>query len=632
MHSKVSPFSILKAGYEKSALAQMVVSLAENKISYANEAALAFLKCRADALSKIRFTSLFHDDYESLHIFTEAILTYHHAYSRSLPHPLEPEVKVEYYGIHCPLEGKSYIHLTIFNLDDFHKRQVDSEADNYQRQGYEEWRRVERFFREIELQNQMILKAAGEGIYGVNAEGITIFVNQAAEEMLGWTESELVGHDMHSRVHFAHPDGSHYHNEDCPIYAAFRLGKVTHVDDEVFWRKDGSAIQVDYTSTPIIDNGDNIGAVIVFRDVTQRRHREEQLRLALEENARLRNRLEQENAYLQEEIRIQANASGIIGKSPAIQHIHKQIDLAAPTDASILVTGESGTGKELIAHALHEASRRSKNPMIRVNCAAIPRELFESEFFGHAKGSFTGAWKDRVGRFELADGGTLFLDEVGEIPLELQSKLLRVLQEQEFERVGEDRTRSADVRLICATNRDLKKEVEKGHFREDLYFRLNVFPIDCAPLRKRREDIPLLAEHFLKQASERLNIAKPSLTVGNINALKAYDWPGNVRELQNVIERAAILATKGRMVLTLPQIDFSDQGSIAQSVHEGRYLKDHDDHKILTVRELAELEKENIKRALAKCHGRVSGPLGAAALLNVKPTTLYSKINKLGLK
>ncbi len=329
-----------------------------------------------------------------------------------------------------------------------------------------------------EAMNQLILRAAGEGIYGVNADGKTTFVNPAAARMLGWNAEELVGHDMHSIVHHTRPDGSHYPEHDCPIYAAFRDGAVHQVDTEVFWRKDGTSFWVEYTSTPIHEHGQVVGAVIVFRDITQRREADEKLRAAHEEVDRLRERLELENAYLQEEIRIEGNHHGIVGRSGAIQKILRQVELVAPTDATVLITGESGTGKELIARAIHDASKRSRRPMIRVNCATIPREAFESEFFGHAKDAFAGALRDGVGRFELADGGTLFLDEVADMPIELQGKLLRVLEENSFERVGEQQTRTVDVRVIAATNRDLKQEVRRGRFREDLYFRLDVFPVE----------------------------------------------------------------------------------------------------------------------------------------------------------
>src|SRR5580704_5444654 len=242
----------------------------------------------------------------------------------------------------------------------------------------------------------------------------------------------------------------------------------------------------------------------------------------------------------------------IIGQSGSWRQITRQIEMVAPTDATVLIMGETGTGKELIARELHRRSRRKDKPLVRVNCACIPKELYESEFFGHAKGAFTSAVRDRVGRFEAAAGGTLFLDEIGEIPLELQSKLLRVLQEKCYERVGEDRTRHTDVGIVAATNRDLKKEVTAGRFREDLYYRLNVFPIQVAPLRDRKDDIPLLAEHFVDLAVKELGCQRPRLTRAGIDSLQGYDWPGNIRELRNVIERATIFARGGALEFDLP--------------------------------------------------------------------------------
>ena len=230
-----------------------------------------------------------------------------------------------------------------------------------------------------------------------------------------------------------------------------------------------------------------------------------------------------------------------MGQSNALQNVFQQIELVAPTDATVLINGESGTGKELIALSIHQRSRRKKNPLIKVNCASIPKELFESEFFGHVKGAFTGAIKDRTGRFQLADGGTLFLDEIGEIPLEMQSKLLRVLQEGEYERIGDEKTQKVNVRIVAATNRDLKKEVDAKRFREDLYFRLNVFPLEIAPLRNRIDDIPLLADHFLKQSCRHMGLPKLQLKKKHVNLLQNYDWPGNIRELQNVIERGVYI-------------------------------------------------------------------------------------------
>ncbi len=480
-------------------------------------------------------------------------------------------------------------------------------------------------FGRIERENQLILRAAGEGIYGVNAEGKTTFVNPAAERMLGWKAEEIVGKDMHTLVHHTHPDGTHYHDHECPIYAAFRDGAVHNVDHEMFFRKDGSSFWVDYTSTPIRDNGVLIGAVIVFRDVTQRHEADLKLRAAHEEVNRLRKRLELENAYLQEQIRIDGNHHGIIGRSAAIQQTLRQVELVAPTDATVLITGESGTGKELVARAIHEASKRGNRPLIRANCATIAADLFESEFFGHAKGAFPGALRDRIGRFELADGGTLFLDEVGEIPIELQGKLLRVLQEGQFERVGEVRTRDVDVRVIAATNRDLKALVRRGRFREDLYFRLNVFPVDLVPLRERPDDIAPLAMHLLRQACKKLKTGELRLTEGDARRLAQYAWPGNVRELQNVIERAAILARQGRVRIDLPDLGTGGYSGKRAAPAAGK-------SSILTDDDRRERDRVNILAALEATGGKIFGQGGAAELLDVKPTTLASRIKTLGIR
>ena len=253
---------------------------------------------------------------------------------------------------------------------------------------------------------------------------------------------------------------------------------------------------------------------------------------------RLKDRLQAENIILKEELADAQRYGTIIGDSHPIKTVISLIERVAPTDANVLIHGESGTGKELVAREIHKHSRRKEKPLIKVNCATTPKDLYESEFFGHVKGSFTGAVKDRIGRFEAADGGTIFLDEVGEIPLDLQSKLLRILQEGEYERLGEDKTRKVDVRIIAATNKDLVKEVRAKRFRDDLFYRLNVFPIQIAPLRDRKEDIQLLATHFANNLSRDLNVPCPRLTQANIIDLQSYDWPGNARELENVIEHS----------------------------------------------------------------------------------------------
>jgi DNA-binding NtrC family response regulator len=357
------------------------------------------------------------------------------------------------------------------------------------------------------------------------------------------------------------------------------------------------------------------------------RESEEEARRAFEEIQRLKAQLEMQNAYLQEEV-VEAKAFGdLVGQSPALRHIVSQIDLVAPTDASVLILGDTGTGKELVAREIHNRSRRKDKPLVRVNCASIPKELYESEFFGHARGAFTGAIKDRAGRFETAEGGTIFLDEIGEVPLELQSKLLRVLQEKRYERVGEDRTRLADVRIIGATNRDLKKEVAAGRFREDLYYRLNVFPIHVMPLKERLEDIPLLAKHFIELSVKDLRCPKPRLTRAGIAKLQSYDWPGNIRELRNVIERAVIISRGGVLDFDLP---VTNSSPVLPRLTPGEAV--NTETEILTEPEMQRRERENLLAALMKTNWKIRGADGAAELLGLKPTTLVTRMQKMGLK
>ncbi|KAA0121820.1 PAS domain S-box protein [Methylobacterium sp. P1-11] len=611
--------------FEGSPEPMLVLAPEEDRIADANPAAARLLGHGRSALRSARASGLFPGQRAALTVFTQAALAKGHWWTRALS-PRDAagrDLRVE--AVAFPLPGRPMrLLVTLADPDAIHRRQVDGEAEAHMRAGLSEWQRMERIFRDIERGNQLILRAAGEGIYGVNAEGVTTFVNPAAARMLGCKAADLVGRDMHAAVHHTRPDGSHYPHRDCPIYAAFRDGAVHQVDHEVFWRADGTSFPVEYTSTPIRDRGSLLGAVIVFRDISQRREDEARLTSALAEVDSLRERLELENAYLKEEIRAERQHQGIIGRSPAIAATLRQIERVAGTDATVLITGESGTGKELIARAIHDASRRSAGPMIRVNCAAIPRELFESEFFGHAKGSFTGALRDRVGRFELADRGTLFLDEVGEIPLDLQGKLLRVLQERSLERVGEARTRAVDVRVVAATNRDLRAEIRAGRFREDLYFRLNVFPIQARPLRERPEDIPPIAQHLLRVAARRLTVPEPRLSEGDVRRLCRYPWPGNVRELENVIERAVILSARGRLRLDLPDGEatgFTDPAAPA-AAQAGRPA---------TETERRARDRAEIVAALALAGGRISGPGGAAALLGLRPTTLASRIKAHGI-
>jgi len=390
-----------------------------------------------------------------------------------------------------------------------------------------------------------------------------------------------------------------------------------------------------FAGQPLIFRGEILGVLAVFCRQTVEADEFNWLRMfanhaavalansrAFAEIERLREQLKLENDYLREEVKQEQHFGDIIGQSAALEKVLDQITLVAPSDANVLVLGESGTGKELIARAIHERSQRAAGPLVKVNCASIPRDLFESEFFGHVRGAFTGAIRDRVGRFQLADGGTLFLDEVGEIPLDLQSKLLRVLQEGTFERVGEEKTRRANVRLVAATNRDLRREIAAGTFRQDLFFRLSVFPIELPPLRERREDIPLLARHFINQARRQARCGNLQLTPGQIQRLQNYDWPGNVRELQNVIERAMILSRCGAQPLNLELILPEAEPASAKPPVSA----------FVTQSELEARERANLLAALEAAKWKIYGPGGAAQLLGMKPTTLASRLRSLGIR
>src|SRR5882762_3219656 len=321
---------------------------------------------------------------------------------------------------------------------------------------------------------------------------------------------------------------------------------------------------------------------------------------------------------------------GIIGCSPALRALLRQVAVVAPTDSTVLIIGETGSGKELIAQAIHDASPRRNGPLIKINCSAIPENLFESEFFGHVRGAFTGALRDKPGRFEMADGGTLFLDEIGELPPAMQSKLLRVLQEQEIERVGEIRSRKVNVRVIAASNRDLKHEVNEKRFREDLFYRLSVFPLEIPPLRERREDIPVLATYFLRKTAKKMNRPLPRLTRAHSSQLSAHSWPGNVRELQNAVERAVILAHDGELRFDLrasassqSTSPFREEIRVEAPVAARSEVATRDDWK--------RQERESIMRALQQAGGKVSGPRGAAELLGMRPTTLASRLKAMGI-
>lgn len=464
--------------------------------------------------------------------------------------------------------------------------------------------------------NELILNSAGEGIYGLDLDGNTTFVNPAAVQILGWTEKEMLHKPQHALIHHTKPDGSPYSREVCPIYTAFKDGQVHLVTDEVFWRKDGSSLPVEYTSTPIMDNDGNLlGAVVTFRDISKRKKAEAALLKAHEEVKQLKDQLQAENIYLQEEIKLEHNFDEIISTSAAFKKVLRSVEQVASTDATVLVLGETGTGKELIARALHTISPRKDRPLVKVNCAALPMNLIESELFGHERGAFTGAISRKQGRFELAERGTIFLDEIGDLPLDLQAKLLRVLQEGEFERVGGTQTLKVNVRVIAATNRDLKQATQTGEFREDLFYRLNVFPISLPPLRERAEDIPLLIKHFVKKSGTKMGKKINTVPQKVMRTLQNYHFPGNIRELENIIERAIILASEQTL-----QLDESFES--AKSA----------DASGLKTRTLEEVEREYIVATLEETNWRIEGPKGAALCLGLNANTLRSRMQKLGIK
>ena len=611
--------------FEHCAEAIALLTPFSDRLGDLNIAACKLLGYPRQELLELPVSKLFGHQLADLIVFTQAVMDKGRGWTEELSCNCKTgeRIELEISATTLQIKGEQQLILVMRELSHEKYQRDQAHTQRTMRGGLIEWRNILNLFQETERDNQLLLSSVGDGIYSINSEGLATFVNPAGARMLGWEPQDMIGKNIHRIHHHTHADGSHYPVEDCPIYKAVRDGVVHEGRQEVFWRRDGSSFPVEFTSTPVISDGRIVGAVVVFRDITERRSTETQLQNVLDELKVLKDRLEEQNAYLQEEIHIEHNFREIVGQSEPILKIIKQIDVVAPTDASVLINGESGTGKELIARAIHQASRRNASPLIRVNCAAIPTELFESEFFGHIRGAFTGAIRDRVGRFELADGGTLFLDEIGEIPLELQSKLLRVLQEGQFERVGEERTRKVDVRIIAATNRDLRQEVTAKHFREDLYFRLNVFPIQSPALRDRPMDIAPLAAHFLRQTGKRLNMPGRRLRNTDIERLQNYSWPGNIRELQNVIERALITSNGADLNLDLP-----DEPKTSLHVTQ----PPSPSPTIMTDAQIREFERNNMQAALKATDGKLFGKGGAAELLGLKPTTLASRFKRLEIK
>jgi formate hydrogenlyase transcriptional activator len=656
-----------------------------------------------------------------------------------------------------------------------------------------ERKHAEEALQKSEERTRLVLNSAAEGIFGCDSHGTCLFCNTAAAQILLYDDpAELLGQNMHTLEHHTRKDGTPFPIEECPIFVGFLENRGVHIDDDVFWKKDGSSFPVEYWSHPLVRDGKTVGAVVTFLDITERKKAEEELRkseqrkhtlleinnaiitnltrdalfasaydairrvitfdraafllyqpqsktlklvsmqglneseffkvgreydlqetqisawvlehqevvtrgdlkreqqslgekrlvaegiqsycvvpliamgqsmgtfavwsqtqnrytsadaellrevanqvaLAIanmtsyEEIASLKARLEKENVYLQEEIRTEHNFEEIVGDSPPLMALLRRVDQVAPTDSSVLIYGETGTGKELIARAIHDRSNRKNRPLVKVNCSAISAGLVESELFGHVKGAFTGAFERRIGRFELADGGTIFLDEVGELPLDTQVKLLRVLQEREFEPVGSNRSVRVDVRIICATNRNLEESIKAGTFRSDLYYRLNVFPLEVPPLRERRSDIEQLAKFFISRYARNLGKKITGISERTTQNLLSYSWPGNIRELQNVVERALILSTG-------PILDLENDLTTASPVLPEEPLDvptvfpgaDHSPMKTLN-----EVEREHILAVLQQTHGVIDGSNGAAKTLGMHPNTLRHRMEKLGIK
>ena len=472
--------------------------------------------------------------------------------------------------------------------------------------------KAEQQVRAREEQLAALLESAMDAIVVLDATSAIIRVNAAAERLFGCTAEDLVGEKLRDFL----PAGS------AAQFEAF----VKELDAQPpggpqLWIPQSFAVQRwDKTIFPAeatLSRFENRGLVfhtVILRNVDER--------LAAERRIEL---LTAEAEYLRENARNVAGMGEMLGGSAAMKELFALLQRVAATEATVLITGETGTGKELIAHSLHAASSRSAKPLVRVNCAAIPGTLMESEFFGHERGAFTGATTRREGRFALADGGTIFLDEVGELPLDLQAKLLRVLQEGEFEPLGSTRTRKVDVRVVAATNRDLEAMAREGKFREDLYYRLNVVPLPVPPLRERRGDVALLARAFIERLARRMGRRLEPLHPDDLQRLQEYHWPGNVRELQNVIERGIILSPG-------PRLDLNRAMPAGASPKPPAETRAAEIPRILSANELEALERANIERALAACGGRISGQNGAAQRLGLAASTLSSRIKALGVQ
>jgi PAS domain S-box-containing protein len=476
------------------------------------------------------------------------------------------------------------------------------------------------------MRYRKVVENLHEGLWLVDEDAYTTFVNERMANMLGYTAEEMQGRHFFT---FMDERGVAIAKRNLE-----RRRKGIEEDHEFeLVTKDGRRVHTIMQASPIFDDqGKYRGALAGVLDITERKQAEaaleeahaelerrvdertRDLRNALKEVGRLKNRLEAENIYLQEEIKTSHDFEEIVGESSPLRQALHRVDQVSGTNATVLILGETGTGKELVARAIHNRSPRKERPLVKVNCAALPAPLIESELFGHEKGAFTGAAAQRTGRFEVADGGTIFLDEIGDLPMELQVKLLRVLQEGEFERVGSTSTLTVDVRVIAATNRNLERGVREGTFRSDLYYRLGVFPVTLPPLRERREDIPSLVWHFVKRHQHKMGKTIETVSQSVMSSLQEYEWPGNVRELENVIERAMILSPGSTLIV--------DEAFTA-AVSDPSFR--------VPQRGLNEVERRHIVEVLDECRWKIKGRGNAAERLGLKPSTLRDRMKKLGI-
>jgi len=465
-----------------------------------------------------------------------------------------------------------------------------------------------------EEQLSQLLQSAMDAILILNRRMQIVRVNPAAERLFGGTAEDLLGENL---AEFLVPDSVARVKTFAQEIENRPEGRqqLWVPQDFVAQRWDRSVFPAEATLSRF-ESREEVFYTLILRNADDRLEAQRQIQF-----------LTQEAEYLREAVREVPGHGELLGRSESMQTVFDAIKRVARTNTTVLITGETGTGKELVARSIHKSSDRAEQPLVLVNCAAIPASLIESEFFGHERGAFTGAVSRREGRFALADKGTIFLDEIGELPLELQAKLLRVLQEGEFEPLGGMKTRKVDVRVVAATNRDLRRMTREGKFREDLYFRLNVFPITIPPLRERGRDVEHLAEAFAQRFARRMGHRLNPLTEGQLKLLRAYDWPGNVRELQNVIERAILFSSGPELQLERALCGITPAPAPGESWADGGLPG-----RVLSVRELADLERTNLRRALESCRWRVSGNNGAARLLGIPPTTLASRMKSLGIE